>query len=77
MKVVWKLFQFNYAKQTYFRVQIRIGDIDLADPKDDEDVKILEVIDVKIHPNFKKNTVYFDVAVLTTEPINIEPGNTF
>ena len=59
-------------KWIFSRLQIRIGDTNLAYVKD---VKILDVIESTIHPEFKKDIVYFDVAILKTETVNFEPGS--
>ena len=61
----------------YSRLQVRIGDTDISNPSDDEDINILDVIKAQIHPNYKNDIVYFDVAILTTEPVNIQPGKNF
>ena len=56
------------------RIQVRIGDTDHAIPSDDGDVKILDVLNAQIHPNFINSQVYFDVAVITTEPVAFQQG---
>ncbi len=41
-----------------------MGDLDLSDPGDDDDMSTYPVKDVHVHPKYEDPRFYFDVAVL-------------
>ena len=43
----------------------------------DDDVRILDVLEFKKHPSYDGTASYFDVAVLTTEPVNFTKVSSF
>ena len=58
---------FSVSKRDVWK--IRIGDIDHKSERDNTYAKNLDIMKSSIHPLFKKNEAYFDVAILETSPI--------
>ena len=64
-------------KLFYFRLKVRIGDTDHASAIDDDGVQILDILQVQVHPNYNQDMFYFDVAVIRTKPVDMQPGKIF
>ena len=59
-------------KLNSFRLQVRLGHRNISI---NDDMKVLNILKPDIHPNFTKDVVYFDVAILTTEIVDLQPGD--
>ena len=63
---------------TFYSWQIRIGDKNHADQKDDTNLKVLNISNIYKHPDYDGKAVYHDIAVIETEKLefskSIKPG---
>ena len=55
----------------FYRWKIRIGDFDHASDEDNRNARNLDILKSFIHPQFKTNEAYFDIAILKTNPIEL------
>ena len=51
----------------FFSFKIRIGDNNHNSASDDDNLQVLDIFKSFIHPNYKKSTAYYDVAILQTK----------
>ncbi len=58
-------FFFNF-----FRWKIRIGNENHTTSLDDSDILVLDILEANKHPKYE-NSAYYDIAVLTTEPLQL------
>ena len=56
--------------QLFHRWLIRIGDVDHISDKDDRHARDLIIQKITKHPKYNGEDVYYDVAILETEPIS-------
>jgi hypothetical protein len=56
------------------RWKIRIGDRNHNTSVDDANLKILDIQNFSVHPDYNQVTVYHDIAVLQTKPLNFNRG---
>jgi hypothetical protein len=46
-----------------------LGDFDHSSTDDDDELLLLDITTLHVHPKFNQKAAYFDIAILETKPI--------